>query len=92
MVTDQRVEGENLHVSFATLKGQSDSGESHHSGEELFYVVEGCVDLIIGEGKTKEKYPLQMGDVAHYNPNVVHTVRNPQKQPAKVLVVRWPAH
>jgi transcriptional regulator with XRE-family HTH domain len=56
---------------------------SNHSGQEFCYVLEGRVELILGD----EKYVLNKGDSAYWNGNIPHKGVSLSKKPARTLNV-----
>lgn len=56
---------------------------SHHGGEELLFVLAGCVRLQLAQ---REEI-LQTGDCAHFNSTIPHKITSMGKQPASVLLV-----
>jgi len=88
VLTDEKVEKEQLHVSFVTLSKKSDSGDSQHQGNEVIYVIEGSIEVIVGN----ERNFLSKGDLVHFNSEYTHRMRNTEKKDAKMLIVRTPAY
>jgi transcriptional regulator with XRE-family HTH domain len=66
--------------------GASNEGAIVHQGEELGYVLEGEIELIVG-GKV---YLVPSGASFHFRSEVPHGYRNATDQPAKVLWVSTP--
>ncbi|AOE83207.1 cupin domain-containing protein [Pseudomonas sp. TCU-HL1] len=58
-----------------------------HAGEEMGYVIEGCLELTLGE----TTYLLEAGDSFHFPSNLPHGYRNPGKAVARILWVNTPA-
>jgi len=56
---------------------------SHHQGEELLYVLKGCVRLQLAQ---REEI-LNAGDCAHFRSTIPHKITSIGKQPASVLLV-----
>lgn len=86
IITTERLPKEYLSIAFATLKGQVESRETKHAGEEVIYVIKGNVELSVNG----VRYNLETGDLAYYISDELHAVRNVQKDTARVLVVRRP--
>ncbi|HEV7799823.1 MAG TPA: cupin domain-containing protein, partial [Burkholderiales bacterium] len=57
-----------------------------HAGEELGYVLEGELELALGE----ERYMLQTGDSFYFSSSVPHSYRNPGKTVTRVLWINTP--
>ncbi len=57
-----------------------------HAGEELGYVIEGELELTLGE----ERYVLQAGDSFYFPSTVPHSYRNPGKTVTRVLWTNTP--
>ena len=57
--------------------------EYHHEGEEFIYVLEGKVEVKVGEGRN----PLKKGETIHFNSNITHKLRNLSNEKSKLLVV-----
>lgn len=58
-----------------------------HKGEELIYVLEGVVTLILNG----QKYILNPGDSVHFHSNVNHNWMNSTNKIAKLLTVNFPS-
>jgi transcriptional regulator with XRE-family HTH domain len=58
------------------------SAEAHHGGEEIFYVLEGALEVELGQ----RKHVLNEGDYLQFSGSVKHNVRNLRKR-SRVLVV-----
>jgi quercetin dioxygenase-like cupin family protein len=54
-----------------------------HEGEEFVYVLEGQIEVQVGEHVNK----LQAGDSLHFNSNIRHQMRNPGKVSTEMIVV-----
>lgn len=54
-----------------------------HEGEEFVYVLEGRIEVQVGEHVNK----LGAGDSLHFNSNIRHQMRNPGKTPTEMIVV-----
>jgi quercetin dioxygenase-like cupin family protein/DNA-binding XRE family transcriptional regulator len=57
-----------------------------HAGEELGYVIEGELELTLGD----ERYVLQTGDSFYFPSSVPHSYRNPGKTVTRVLWINTP--
>jgi quercetin dioxygenase-like cupin family protein len=54
-----------------------------HEGEEFMYVLEGRVQVTVGE----EAYELKKGQTIHFNSGVTHNLRNLSGKDSKLIVV-----
>jgi quercetin dioxygenase-like cupin family protein len=54
-----------------------------HEGEEFVYVLEGQIEVKVGEHVNK----LKAGDALHFNSNIRHQMRNTGKTPTEMIVV-----
>ncbi len=54
-----------------------------HEGEEFMYVLEGRVQVTIGE----EAHELKKGQTIHFNSGVTHNLRNLSSKDSKLIVV-----
>ncbi len=59
---------------------------NQHAGEEFIYVLEGEVDIKLGEHEDV----LKPGDSIYYNANIPHVVSCHGNSSAKILAVIWP--
>jgi len=66
--------------------GGSGGGLVTHEGEEVAYIIEGQVELIIGEAK----YLLNTGDSICYRSEIPHGYKNLSGKPAKFIIVNTP--
>ncbi|QDM15854.1 cupin domain-containing protein [Tardiphaga sp. vice352] len=66
--------------------GGSGGGLVTHEGEEVAYIIEGQVELIIGDAK----YLLNTGDSICYRSEIPHGYKNSSGKPAKFIVVNTP--
>ncbi|WP_257127707.1 MULTISPECIES: cupin domain-containing protein [unclassified Burkholderia] len=57
-----------------------------HAGEELGYVIEGELELTLGD----ERYVLQTGDSFYFPSSVPHSYRNPARTVTRVLWINTP--
>ena len=55
----------------------------HHEGEEFIYVLEGKVEVMVGE----EQNILKTGQSLHFNSAISHKLRNLAEKPAKFISV-----
>ena len=55
----------------------------HHEGEEFIYVLEGKVEVMVGE----ERNILKTGQSLHFNSAISHKLRNLAEKPAKFISV-----
>ena len=60
--------------------------DAPHQGEEFGFVIQGTVTVVVG-GK---KYRAKKGETFYYKTQFEHTIKNPGKQPAKILMVAAP--
>lgn len=56
---------------------------SHHSGEEILFVLKGTINLQLG----RRTETLQEGDSAHFNSSIPHKIVSVGESPASVLLV-----
>src|SRR5690606_14370914 len=56
---------------------------SHHTGEEILFVLKGTIDLRLG----RRTETLPAGDSAHFNSSIPHKIVSVGKHPASVLLV-----
>ena len=68
------------------LPGEEVSGHVHQVMQESFYVLEGCVTMII-EGETNILNP---GDYMHIEPGEGHIFRNEGEVPVKMVLAAAP--
>jgi len=54
-----------------------------HEGEEFVYVLEGTIDIIVGENINK----LKKGESLHFNSGIRHMLRNTGEEEAELIVV-----
>ncbi|MEH2470642.1 transcriptional regulator with XRE-family HTH domain [Nitrobacteraceae bacterium AZCC 2161] len=66
--------------------GGSGGGLVTHEGEEVAYVIEGQVELMVGDAK----YLLNTGDSICYRSEQPHGYRNGTDSPARVIIVNTP--
>jgi transcriptional regulator with XRE-family HTH domain len=74
----------NIHI---VSPGATSDGLIQHAGEEVGYVLEGTLELTLGE----ERYSLGEGDVFTFSSQIPHGYRNTGTGVAKVLWVNSPA-
>jgi quercetin dioxygenase-like cupin family protein len=79
--------GQLLQGDIHVIEPRTSSDEQiSHAGEELGYVIEGELELTIGD----ERYALQAGDSFYFPSTVPHSYRNPGKHVARVLWINTP--
>ncbi|HET7521273.1 MAG TPA: cupin domain-containing protein [Candidatus Limnocylindria bacterium] len=66
--------------------GTGPEAYAHESDEECLIVLEGCLDLWVGE----EQYRLETGDAIRYPSRVAHRNQNPGPGSARVLFILTP--
>ncbi len=66
--------------------GQVQKPHAHDGSDKVYYVLEGAVDIQIGE----ETRRLEAGGLAHAAPGVAHGATNPGPARSKVLVFMSP--
>ena len=78
---------ENKHIkAFRVTVGSQQQHEGvgyQHEGEEFVYVLQGQVEVQVGEHVNK----LKAGDSLHFNSNIRHQMRNPGDTPTEMIVV-----
>ncbi|MDR8399452.1 XRE family transcriptional regulator [Paraburkholderia fungorum] len=74
----------NVHI---IAPGVTTDGMIEHAGEEVGYVLEGMVELSLGD----QTYRLSAGDSFNFSSDLPHGYRNPGDVVAKVLWVNTPA-
>jgi quercetin dioxygenase-like cupin family protein/DNA-binding XRE family transcriptional regulator len=80
--------GQLLQGDIHVIEPRTSSDEQiSHAGEELGYVLEGELELTLGD----ERYVLQTGDSFYFSSSVPHNYRNPGKTVTRVLWVNTPA-
>ena len=75
-----------MEPAIVTLMGKDQDKEvelATHAGQESMYVIEGRIELTLGE----KKYTLNKGDAAYWNGSVPHKGISLSKKPAKTLNV-----
>jgi transcriptional regulator with XRE-family HTH domain len=60
--------------------------DTPHQGEEFGYVIQGSVTVVVGG----QKYKAKKGETFYYKTKSDHTIQNPGKLPAKILMVATP--
>ena len=79
----------NLEIFIIRLPPGEDSDEdSSHPGEEVSYVVQGSVTMIMN---TSSQYLLKKDDAMYYNSAIPHRWKNTGDQEALVIVINTPA-
>jgi len=78
-------ENKHLKAFLVTIDPMQDHGGVgyQHEGEEFNYVLEGKIEVTVGEHANK----LKAGDSLHFNSGITHNLRNIGKDEAKLLVV-----
>jgi transcriptional regulator with XRE-family HTH domain len=74
----------NIHI---VSPGAASGGSIEHAGEEIGYVLEGTLELTLGE----EQYSLVEGDVFTFSSQIPHGYRNTGTGVARILWVNSPA-
>jgi quercetin dioxygenase-like cupin family protein len=79
--------GQLLQGDIHVIEPHANSDEQiSHAGEELGYIIEGELELTIGD----ERYMLGVGDSFYFPSTVPHSYRNPGKRVTRVLWVNTP--
>ncbi|MFZ6644472.1 cupin domain-containing protein [Undibacterium sp. TJN25] len=82
------VKGSLLQANIHILQpGAKSDGQIEHVGEEVGYVLEGSVILLLG----KERYELNAGDAFHFSSHTAHGYENTGTHIARILWVNTPA-
>ncbi len=78
-------ENKHLKAFKVTVKALQEhkGAEYQHEGEEFHYVLSGRIEVKVGEHVNK----LKVGDALHFNSGIRHTLKNPGKVDAELLVV-----
>jgi len=74
----------NIHI---VQPGVETDGQIVHAGEEVGYLLEGTLELLLGE----KRHLLQAGDAFTFSSQVPHGYRNPGSTVARILWVNTPA-
>lgn len=74
----------NIHI---VQPGVETDGQIVHAGEEVGYLLEGTLELLLGE----QRHLLQVGDAFTFSSQVPHGYRNPGSTVARILWVNTPA-
>ena len=74
----------NIHI---VQPGEASDGQIVHVGEEVGYVLEGTLELMVGDAT----YRLHSGDAFTFSSQVSHGYRNPGETVTRVLWVNTPA-
>jgi transcriptional regulator with XRE-family HTH domain len=74
----------NIHI---VQPGAKSDGKIEHVGEEVGYVLEGSIILLLG----KERYELNTGDAFHFSSHTAHGYENTGTRIARILWVNTPA-
>lgn len=79
---EQQIDG-NIHI---VEPGANNGGEIKHLGQEIGYVLEGQIELVIGD----QSYQLAEGDSFFLKSDMPHSYRNIGKKPARVIWINTP--
>jgi transcriptional regulator with XRE-family HTH domain len=63
-----------------------DCEETSHSGEEFYYILKGCVTVLVDN----KRYVLNEGETIHFPSNHSHKAYNDEDQEAEMLCVTYP--
>ncbi len=74
----------NIHI---VQPGVETDGQIVHAGEEVGYLLEGTLELLLGQ----ERHLLQAGDAFTFSSQLPHGYRNPGSSVARILWVNTPA-
>lgn len=74
----------NIHI---VQPGVETDGQIVHAGEEVGYLLEGRIELLLGD----ESYVIQAGDAFTFSSQIPHGYRNTGSDVAKILWVNTPA-
>lgn len=74
----------NIHI---VAPAQESDGLIEHVGEEVGYVLQGSLELVLGD----ERHVIQAGDAFHFSSQTPHGYRNLGKVEARILWVNTPA-
>ena len=73
-------------VFFVQLaRGEAPPCHKHDDAEQLFYMLEGCGTLVIGDGK--QVLAVKPGDIVRIPPKVLHTLRADCGEPVRYLAI-----
>jgi transcriptional regulator with XRE-family HTH domain len=81
-VDDQIIDG-NVHVVFP---GACNGGEIKHLGQEIGFVIEGQIELTVGQ----QEFRLKTGDSFFFRSSLPHSYRNTTSQISKVVWINAP--
>ena len=70
---------------FIDAKSDHKGVSYQHLGEEFIYVLEGRIEVLVGENNNK----LEPGQSLHFNSSIVHKIRNTGHKKAELLVVLY---
>lgn len=79
---DQQIDG-NIHV---VEPGANNGGEIKHLGQEIGYVLEGQIELVIGD----QRYHLAEGDSFFFKSDLPHSYQNVGKKLARIIWINTP--
>jgi transcriptional regulator with XRE-family HTH domain len=71
--------------------GADSGGLAHDTGEELLIVIEGELEVILGQGRAQQRYVVGRGDSLHYPATTWHRWRVPGNIAARFFVITSPA-
>ena len=77
------VQGRHMEALMVQLSDVADPDTSLHDGEEFIYVLDGSVDLQIGEAR----FTLEPGDSAYYQSTTPHSIRAAESKATILAVV-----
>ncbi len=78
-------QSKNLSVSYATIAGKA-KPHKHKVMEEVYYVVKGAGNIVIGG----ETFKIKSGDIISIPKNEIHYVENTSVEPIELVVVTHP--
>lgn len=79
---DQQIDG-NIHI---VEPGANNGGEINHLGQEIGYVLEGEIELVIGD----DHYHLAEGDSFFFKSDLPHSYQNTGKKLARIIWINTP--
>ena len=86
---EQLIKGQTLlDALLVTVEPRSDASEpSAHEGEEILYMLDGELDVRLGNG---QRFKVKPGESLFYPSTVAHEWANPRPEPARFLWVATP--
>jgi len=82
-------EARNKHLKAFSVRIEAQSEhpgvEYQHEGEEFVYVLEGTIEVIVGENLNR----MGSGECLHFNSSIVHRLRNVGEETAELLVILY---